>query len=209
VRDLVHPAIGRAACGASPAIRRPRPGRTTTPDARAILSSLSRPAVLILALFHGWLFWNRMVDGRFLEPAVAFRWIAGALILAGFLALRRLGASSKPGSGGIAESANCGSTGRKSLVLWLFVVLLHCQAIGASPGAGFDPALVPGTVAALSANLAFFSTATALGFALLARPRRGGAARLLAFRGVAVRAPAPAAPAAGFLPQVSSRPPPA
>jgi len=178
------------------------------PTARAFLSSLSRAAVLILALFHGWLFWNRLADGRVLEPAVAFRWIAGALILAGFLALRRL-PRRLPGSGRIAESASCGSAGRTSLVLWLFVVLLHCQAIGATSGAGFDPAVLPETVVALGAEAALVTVATSLGLALLARSRRDEAARLLALRGVAFRVPAPAAPAAGFLPRFSSRPPPA
>lgn len=192
---------------AASAIRPGRPWRATVPSARAFLSSLSRAAVLILALFHGWLFWNRLADGRVLEPAVAFRWIAGALILAGFLALRRL--PRRPGSGRIAESAGCGSAGRTSLVLWLFVVLLHCQAIGATSGAGFDPAVLPATVVPLGAEAALVTVAASLGLALLARSRRDEAARLLALRGVAFRVPAPAAPAAGFLPRFSSRPPPA
>jgi hypothetical protein len=165
--------------------------------------------VLVLVLFHLWLFWNRLADGRFHDLAVASRWIVGALMLAGFLALRRLGNSRGPRSGQIAEPANRGSVGRKSLVLWLFVVLLHLQAIGASAGAVFEPAVMPGTVAAFGANLALVTTATALGLALLARSRRDSAARLAGLRGVAVRIPAPAAPTAGFLPEFSSRPPPA
>jgi hypothetical protein len=181
----------------------------TSPIHRTLVSALWRPTVLVLALFHSWLFWNRLADGRFLEPAVAFRWIAGALILAGFLALRRLGNSRRSRLGGIAEPADRASIGRKSLVLWLFVVLLHLQAIGASSGAVFEPAVMPGTVAALGANLVLAATATALGFVLLARARRDRVARLLALRGVAVGIFAPAAPAAWGLPQVSSRPPPA
>lgn len=164
-------------------------------DTRAIVSTLSRAAVLVLAAFHGWLLWSRLADGRFLEPAVALRWIAGGLILAGFLAVGRLGGSA--------------FTSRKALVLWLFVVLLHCQAIGAPSGANFDQAVLPETVAALTANLALVTVTVALGLALLARAHRDDAARLLALQGFVVRSSAPAVPAAGVLPQFSSRPPPA
>jgi len=172
--------------------------------ARAVLSTLSRPAVVALGLFHGWLFWSRLADGRVLEPDVAFRWIAGALILAGFLALRRL-----PRSGRLAKAGTRESAGRRSLVLWLFLVLLHCQAVSASSGAGFDPAVLPETVVALGANLALVTAATLLGVALLSRCRRREAARWPASRGAAFRATAPAALAPGLLPQFSSRPPPA
>lgn len=71
-------------------------------------------ALAILAIFHVSLFWDRLVDGQLLDPLVAGRWLAAAGITAGLIALRRCGVSLV--------------SGRRALVVWLLVVLLHWTA---------------------------------------------------------------------------------
>jgi len=67
-----------------------------------------------LAIFHVSLFWSRLVDGQLLDPLVAARWLAAGGISAGLIALRRRGVSLV--------------AGRRALVVWLLVVLLHWTA---------------------------------------------------------------------------------
>jgi hypothetical protein len=108
--------------------------------------------------FHAWLFWAHAASGRLLEPGTAFRWIAGALILAGFLWLRR--------SGRLLTSD------RRALVLWLLVALLHAHAAGVS--GNLPASAVPETVQLVLSQLASVPLAllgTVL-FGLLRRRRR-------------------------------------
>ena len=67
-----------------------------------------------LAIFHLSLFWDRFVDGQLLDPLVAARWLAAGGISVALIALWRCGVSLV--------------TGRRALVVWLLVVLLHWTA---------------------------------------------------------------------------------
>ncbi len=71
-------------------------------------------ALTILIAFHGWLLWSHLVGGQALEPQIAVRWIVAAVILVGFRALRRHGLSL--------------FWGKRAVVLWLLVVVIHCHA---------------------------------------------------------------------------------
>ena len=63
------------------------------------------------------LFWNQIGSGRLLDPAVAVRWGMGALLLVALTALRRAGVPVL--------------WGRRALVVWVLVALLHCTAVPA------------------------------------------------------------------------------
>src|SRR5512139_3960614 len=65
----------------------------------------SRSVFVVLTVFHAWLFWAHATTGRLTDPSTAVRWAAAALILGGFLTLRRHGRSL--------------TSGRHALVLWL------------------------------------------------------------------------------------------
>jgi hypothetical protein len=64
-----------------------------------------------LLLFHGWLLWERMSAGELLHPPVALRWAAALPLALAWVAHRRRGLSP--------------FRGRRALVLWLLVALLH------------------------------------------------------------------------------------
>ena len=109
-------------------------------------------ALLALASFHAWLFWTHATSGRLLEPGTAARWLVAALILGGFMALRRLGLPVL--------------LGRKALVLWLLVVLLHCHAAW-SAGPGLDTVSLPQSVTVFASQLGVAAGGVLLGLALL------------------------------------------
>jgi hypothetical protein len=169
--------------------------RQVTPRGLPLAALLSRLAVLGLSAFHGWLLWTQIVGGRFAEPAVAFRWTVGALILAGFIFLRRLGVPLL--------------WGRRAVVLWLFVFFLHWHAVASPSEFRFDPAALPESAAAFVMHVGLGPAAIALALALLAGETKRAAAGLHALRCAAVRAAAGGVPAAGFFPCWFSRPPPA
>ncbi len=75
----------------------------------------------VLALFHVWLFWDRLASGRLFEDGSAARWLAGALLCGAIWVLRRQGVSL--------------SRGRQAFTVWLLVVLLHAwSAAAGGPG---------------------------------------------------------------------------
>jgi len=67
-----------------------------------------------LAVFHVSLLWDRLADGQLLDPLVAARWLGAIALTAALVALRRRGVSLV--------------AGRRALVVWLLVVLLHWSA---------------------------------------------------------------------------------
>lgn len=77
-------------------------------------------SALGLVIFHVALFWNHIGEGRLLDPAVATRWGIGALLLLALAALRRAGVSLL--------------WGRRALVVWVLVALLHWTAAPAADG---------------------------------------------------------------------------
>jgi hypothetical protein len=145
-------------------------------------------AALALASFHIFLFWNRLVGGDLLDPAIALRWVAAAGLVSALAALRRMGVPL--------------ARGRKALVIWLLVVLLHASGRTV-------PAVAPGespteTDASLIFLLPSALTVVGLGllcatvprrrltvFAAIGRTEPGAACRLSAGwrRGGATRAP--------------------
>ncbi len=101
-----------------------------------------------LVAFHGLLLWQRLADGSLLQPVVAMRWGGAFLLVAGFVALWRNGAS---------------LTGRRARTLWVLVLALH--AVPALPG-GAESLLADGRdlLSVLPAVAAVFA---ALGWSLL------------------------------------------
>ena len=71
-------------------------------------------------VFHAALFWNHVGEGRLLDPAVAARWGMGALLLLAMVVLRRAGVPLL--------------WGRRALVVWVLVALLHWTAAPADDG---------------------------------------------------------------------------
>ena len=169
--------------------------RPTSRPIQILASRLVQAAILVLACFHAWLFRAQILDGKFFEPAMAARWIAAALILTAFLALRRRGVPVL--------------WGRRAVVLWLFVVFLHWHAIAASPGAARDASTLPAAAGAVATTIGLAPVVAALGLAVLAALRRREAAGLRVVRLVAAGATGSGAVLAGTVLQISSRPPPA
>ncbi len=83
--------------------------------------------VACLAFLHGLLLWQRIESLTLLQPMVALRWGFAVLALAGFVQQQRA-------EGSVFR-------GRKALILWLLVLVLH---------AGTLPATEPGMLLLLS-----------------------------------------------------------
>jgi hypothetical protein len=81
---------------------------------RRVLTIAAAGAMGGLVLFHLALLYSRIVEGRLLEPAVALRWCIGLVLVASIVALHRMGAPL--------------FHGRRALVVWLLVMLLHVSA---------------------------------------------------------------------------------
>jgi multisubunit Na+/H+ antiporter MnhB subunit len=89
--------------------------------ARLALAASFAVSAVALVIFHLVLFWDQIADGRLLDPAVAVRWGVSALLLAALAALRRAGVPLL--------------WGRRALVVWVLVALLHWAAM---PGGEVD-----------------------------------------------------------------------
>jgi hypothetical protein len=81
---------------------------------RAAGRAVVRLLVALLAGFHGWLLWTHASLGKLLEPEVAARWGLAVAVAAAFCWLSRLGLPLLKG--------------RRALVLWLLVILIHGHA---------------------------------------------------------------------------------
>jgi len=78
------------------------------------VSGLALVAIATLVLLHMAVLWDRVVHGRLTDPEVGLRWLGAAVLIAGLLVLRRLGIPLL--------------WGRRALVFWLLVLLLHAGA---------------------------------------------------------------------------------
>jgi hypothetical protein len=171
-----------------------RPGSACPAQAGATIPALLGRAVpLGLASFHAWLFWTHATSGRLLEPGTAIRWLLAALLLGGFIALRRLGLPIL--------------FGRRALVLWLLVGLLHCHAAW-SEGPVLDTLSLPPSLTAFASQLVDAAGGVLLGLGLLIVLARRHAIRprALPFREARSRAASPTLGSRGF--RLSPRPPP-
>ena len=86
-----------------------------------------------LTLYHGLLLGQRIADLTLLQPLVALRWGAAALLAIGLIQLQRSGVSLL--------------WGRRALILWLLVLLLHA---GSVPAVGVQLLAEPGLLLPLS-----------------------------------------------------------
>lgn len=71
-------------------------------------------AITALVVFHASILYNHFLDGRLADPGVAFRWVIGGMLAAFLVAFRRMGIPLVHG--------------RKALVVWVLVALLHVSA---------------------------------------------------------------------------------
>lgn len=140
-----------------------------------------------LVAFHADLLRQRLVDATLGEPGVALRWLATLGVLAGFGWLARRGVPLL--------------RDRRSLVLWLVVLLLH---VGASPPVSFGPEWL-----ALPAAAALGWISVEMGLRVLSGGRDHDP-RVLAFTGrPSARSTRPPARPRSNLPAFLPRPPPA
>lgn len=70
----------------------------------------------LVALYHAFLLWQRVADLTLFEPVIAARWLATLVLLLGLFRLHRRGVPL--------------IWGRKALVFWLLVLLLHVSFYG-------------------------------------------------------------------------------
>jgi len=173
------------------ACRRVATGRDEafTPRLRSLVSSLGLAAAASLVLLHASILWERVAQGQLSDPVVALRWLAALVLMVALVALRRSGVPLL--------------WGRRALVFWLLVLLLHAgTAVPQDPSARLAPEqllfVVPAAVA--PACLVLVLLVTQLAGATPARPAVSLARRT-----------AGGAPArrSGFPLALASRPPPA
>ena len=168
--------------------------RTTTRSGDLALMTMraaARLAFTILVAFHAWLLWTHLVGGKALEPQTAVRWIVAVVVLVGFRALQRHGLSL--------------FWGKRAVVLWLLVVLIHCHAVWS--GAPITVELgVPETITVLAQLTA--PAGTVLGFffvGLFAALMTRWTTAAKPYEGPAFIA---GLPASGYVFRFSPRPPP-
>jgi hypothetical protein len=157
---------------------------------RAAVQALGQLAFAALVVFHGWLLWTHVAAGKAFEPATSLRWLIAIGVLVGFRALSRHGLPLL--------------FGRRAVVLWLLVILIHCHAVWTGDAITVDLAL-PETLHALSQLTGSLSVLGALVVVLLA----AHAAAAVSLRGL-VPAPALIAglPSDGVTFRFAPRPPP-
>ncbi len=151
-----------------------------------------RVSYAILLLYHTVLLTFHVWEGRLLQPEVSLRWLVGGLLFAGFLRLRRLNLSLY--------------WGRKAMVLWLLVGLLHCHAL-AVPAVGEEAAGLPTTVVALLSQTTSLA-AFAFGLWLLALRLRSRQHLVAPLRMAVVANSGRALSPSPYLYVISPRPPP-
>ena len=139
------------------ALARPR-----TQVARVALAGVRAAAltgIVSLVAFHAWLLWDRLAGGDLLDPVVAFRWTAAALLISALVALRRLGVPLV--------------RGRQSLIVWLLVALLHWN-VGGPPAtqSGADRSAQSSVIFVLPSTAATALVGLGLLLATLASRRR-------------------------------------
>lgn len=165
--------------------------RTTTVRDR-VMYAASRLPLILLAAFHAWLLWTHASTGKLLEADVAGRWGVAVLVAASFWWLARLGIPLV--------------RGRRALVLWLLVLLIHGHAAWAG-AAWRDPLPVPmGIVDLVPAGVSLATTIASVLFLVALVLRRAAAVPLARYVDLPVRLAGVPAPVSAF--RFSPRPPP-
>ena len=151
-----------------------------------------RALLAVLFGFHAWLLGVHATTGRLWDPATALRWMAAALILAGFLWLRRAGWPL--------------NSGRRALILWLLVAMLHAHA-AVDAARSVPAAAIPETVNVVLTQIAA-APVVLLGMGLILLLARRQVERPQALALAAARRFLCGTPPAGNLFRFSPRPPP-
>lgn len=108
---------------------------------RGLAKGLVAGSVVALVAFHAILFWDRIASFSLFEPLVAARWLAAAVLSAAMLRLYR-------SSGSLLK-------GRRALVFWALVLLLHAAAVLPADGIVVESAVLEAALlAALPLSLA-------------------------------------------------------
>jgi len=160
---------------------------------RMAMGALGRAAFALLVAFHAWLLWTHLAAGQAFEPGEVIRWLVAVGVLVGFRALSRLGLPLL--------------SGRRAVVLWLLVILIHCHAVWTGGVITADLG-VPETLHALSQFTGSISVLGTLIVTLVAVHAAHAAA--VADRRRTMPAPALVAglPSDGFTFRFAPRPPP-
>jgi hypothetical protein len=159
--------------------------------AAAALGALGRVGLAALIAFHAWLLGAHLVGGQAFEPATAVRWMLAVLVLAGFRALGRRGLPLL--------------FGRRAVVLWMLVVVIHCSAAWDGAAAAALDRAIPESVTALaqvSVTTLLLGAVLAIAIATVRKPRKGGRPAASAAAIVAGH------PSSGFVFCFPPRPPP-
>lgn len=135
---------------------------------RRLVSALVVAAVATIVALHLAVLWDRLSQGRLTDPEIALRWLGGAVLTVALLALRRRGISLL--------------WGRRALVFWLLVLLLHAGVVAPDdPAVHATPVrllfVVPASVAPLWVLLVLLATPLVRRAprTLVSSPRRGSA----------------------------------
>jgi hypothetical protein len=80
-----------------------------------------------LVAFHAALLWDRIAGGQLLDPSIALRWALAMALCAALAALRSQGVPL--------------ARGRRALVVWLLVAVLHWSSEAAQPAVASGPDL--------------------------------------------------------------------
>lgn len=190
--------IGRCFRGLSRGRRLPAAGRWETRVARVVRLLLAGAAALgavFLVLFHSWLLWLRLSDFAILEPTIALRWLGALVLLVALLWLRRA-----PGSL---------LWGRKAVVFWLLVLLLHTNGlVGSLQGGRDDPGRAASQLLVVLPVTVGLATALRIASPGVFKGRRFEPVPAASAASAAASLPPTLRPNAGFYLPVCSRPPP-
>ncbi len=171
----------------------PRPGGRSRSPWRLLRLGVLALGVAYLVALHAELLWQRIASQTLLEPWVALKWGAAAALVAALLRLRSAGVSLW--------------RGRRAIVLWMLVLLLHAGA--AVPTA--EELAAPGGASGLLFVLplcASVATVFEIGRRLLVRRLEARPARPLLPRRLLFAPPRAPAFADGFGRVLGARPPP-
>ena len=120
---------------------------------RNLLRALPASLLVALLAFHGWLLYGGIASGRIFDIDVALRWVAGLALSAVFVGFWRVGVPLL--------------RGRRAVVLWALVVILHAHAMASRPVALDADAPAAQTLISLAVQLGG-PLAAAFGLILLA-----------------------------------------